>query len=349
MLVAVTAIPHVRSTGKALALMSEVLSAPVKPLVLLPEPDVEEIELPSGTADLYTGSNDRAPGVLLVHGVAPGGPRDPRMQQIATALGKMGRTVLAPSLAIGDQRLDLADLQRIRDGIEHLAERTGRDISIVSFSFGAAFTLVALQEQPGIQARVSQLTTVGVYMELVHLLQGVTTGRVVSPAGELQEWSPDPEAGKIVTEYLADHVPGTGAAELVEAYEERDPDGLDPQALAIYELMTNTDPRRTAELVGALPPPLPQAVERLSPLSGMDSITVPVNAMHSRQDPASPPSESELMIQLLEPPAAGSLTLVGSFGHVTPGTGAALLQDALPLLGFARSVLQVQEGWGYHF
>lgn len=346
-LLAAIAAPPVRATGKALAVLAEVVQAPVRPLSLAPDPAVTEIELPSGSADLYLGSDDDMPGVLLVHGVAPGGPRDPRMQQVATALNKVGRTVLAPSLAMGSHRLDPQDTVRIREGIDRLAELTGGKVSVVAFSFGAAYTLVALQQQPRIQSEVLQLATVGAYYDLVHLLQGVTTGRVASPGGGFEEWSPASDADEIVIEFLAEFA-GPQQQQLLGAYRGRDPQDLSPPARAIYDLMVNDDPRRTRRLVSELPGTLPVAIRLLSPATGMDEISVPVRAMHSREDPAAPPSESALMIEALEPPATGSLTLIGSFRHVTPGRGADLLDDVVPLISFVRGVLQVQERWGYH-
>lgn len=320
---------------------------PVKPLQILPDVRARPIELPSGSADLYQSSDRTMPGVLLVHGVAPGGPREPRMQQIAAGLNKVGRTVLAPSLALKNQQLDPQDTDRIRDGIDHLAELTGGKISILAFSFGAAYSLVALQQEPRIQSKVLQVATVGTYFDLVHLLQGVTTGRVAASGGGLEEWIPDPTADEIVIEFLAGFM-GPQQQNLIDAYTERDPAGLSPPARSIYDLMVNDDPGRTRALVAGLPGVLPEAIDRLSPSNAMDRISVPIRAMHSREDPAAPPSESELMIKALGPPATGSLTLVGSFRHVTPDRGKGLLTDTVPLVGFVSDVLRVQEGWGYH-
>ena len=346
-LAAGAATPSIRSTGKALLLLTEVLQSPVKPLQWAPEPRFSTVRLKDGTADLYE-SKPGMPGLVLVHGVAPGGPADPRIKGMAIALNRLGRTVLAPSLVLGEQRLDRTDPARIRQAIEYLSDKTGEKVAVLAFSFGAAFTLVAFEEEPEIQQKVQELATVGTYFDLVHLLQGVTAGRVNAPGGGTDEWSPDPRAGKAVTEFLANYLEEPQAEALVEAYEERSPDGLGPQPRAIYDLMVNTDPARTRELVNRLPAGLGPLMADLSPADGIEKITVPVRAMHSRQDPASPPSESALLVKSLRSPAVGSLTRVGSFRHVTPAKGIGLLKDAGPLIGFAAGVLKVQERWGYH-
>ena len=267
---------------------------------------------------------------------------------MATGLNRLGRMVLAPSLGLGEQRLDRKDPARIRQAIEYLSKATGDEVMVLAFSFGAAYALVALEEEPAIQSKVLELATVGTYFDLVHLLQGVTAGRVNAPGGVTDEWRPDPRAGLAVTEFLAKYLPGEHGAALVTAYKARDPEGLSEFARPVYDLMVNTDPARTRELVDRLPFGIGATLAELSPASRIDRITVPVRAMHSRQDPASPPSESELLVQSLRPPAEGSLIKVGSFRHVTPAKGVALLKDAGPLIGYAANVLKPQERWGYH-
>lgn len=341
------AVQPVKSTAKSVLLLTEML-APVKLLHLLPDPRVSVVDLPDGKADLYEGRNTM-PGVVLVHGVAPGGPADSRIVDVAESLNRLGRTVLAPYLGLGDQRLDRTDPARIRQSIDYLEEKTGDRVVVLAFSFGAAFSLVAMEQEPEIQDKVRSMATVGTYFDLVHLLQGVTAGRVNAPGGMTDEWSPDPRAGKAVTEFLADYLPSADEKELVEAYEERNPEGLSPPARAIYDLMVNTNPARTRELVAALPAGLGDLIDDLSPAARIDRIRIPIEAMHSRQDPAAPPSESALLVASLEPPASGRLTRVGSFRHVTPAKGVGLLKDVGPLVGFGARVFGVQDRWGFYF
>jgi hypothetical protein len=176
----------------------------------------------------------------------------------------------------------------------------------------------------------------------------VTTGRVNAPGGSTGEWTPDPRAGAAVTEFLASYLATDDEKAVIDAYDRRDPEALSPEARAVYDLMVNTETSRTRALVAALPAGLGDLIADLSPASRIDRIRIPVNAMHSRQDPASPPSESALLIDSLDPPASGRLTRVGSFRHVTPARGVGLLKDAGPLIGFVSRVFGAQERWGIH-
>ncbi len=336
--------PPVRSTAKSVLLLSEVVPSPVKPLHSLPAPRVSTISIRGSTADLYVGGNRDMPGIVLVHGVARGGPADPRVREIATGFNRLGRTVLAPSLALGDQRLDPRDPERIRRAIEYLSDFSKQKVLVLAFSFGAGFTMVALAQEPEIQSKVLGVVTVGTYYDLVHLLEGVTTGRVTTATGASDEWRPDPRAPRLVVEFLGKYLVPGEADELVQAYDRRDPSGLSLAATAIYRIMTNTDHRRTRSLVSQLGE-FGQAITDLSPAGKMDKIRVPLLAMHSREDPASPPSESAFLVEAVRPHAEASLTLVGSFRHVTPARGTGLLRDAIPLINFTRKVFAMQESW----
>lgn len=342
-LAAGASVPPVRNSAKSVLLLAEMLT-PVKLLSALPDPRTSVVELEDGKADVYAGAD--LPGIVLVHGVADGGPQDARVVQVAKSLSRLGRTVVAPYLAIGEQRFDRRDTERIRQSIDYLEARTGDKVLVLAFSFGAAFSLVAMEEEPAIQDKVLELVTVGTYFDLVHLLQGVTTGQVQGPGGLTGEWSPDARAGKLVTEFLAGYLEPADERAVVEAYEERKPEGLSEPARAVYDLMVNKDPARTRELVAALPGGLGDLIADLSPAARIDRIRIPVSAMHSRQDPASPPSESEFLMEALEPPATGELTRVGSFRHVTPARGTGLLKDAGPLVVFVAGVFGAQEKWG---
>lgn len=337
-----------RSHLKAALFIPEVLYSPLRPLsAMSPEPRMREIDLGGRRALLFTPSSrisGSSPGMVLVHGANVGGIDDPRLIRVARALARLGRTVLAPSLALGERRLDPQDPRRIAEGINWTVEATGGEVVVVSFSFGSAFTLVALEDDPGIQKNVRCLVTVGTYFDLVHLLQGVTTGWVESPAG-MVKWSPEQGARNLVAQYLAEALLSTEDAEAaLRSLGAREPADLSGTALSLYNLMVNEDPDKTRDLISKMPPEVASLVAALSPSSRITEVTVPLLALHSTGDPASPPSESESLVLSMQERAEARLTVVGLFRHVTLQAGLGQwIRDGARLISFCALFIRAQE------
>jgi pimeloyl-ACP methyl ester carboxylesterase len=319
----VAATPRGRSALKGALVLGEVLPSPLHPLARFSRPSkVRRLDLPHGRADLYEG-RPGAPGVVLVHGANPAGIDDPRVARLAETFCRVGRTVLAPSLVLAERRFDPDDGLRILDAVEELAGRTG-PVVVVAFSYGGALAVCALAERPRVQARVRCLATVGTYYDVVHLIEGVTTGNVCVN-GALHPWHPPAVAMDQVRPLLSDFLGGR-QPEVVEA------------------ILANRDPRRTAALLAELPADVRAVLDRVSPAHHVDRIRVPHFALHSRVDPAAPAIESAQLVAAVRRRARARLTLLGSMDHVTPvGTVLGWLRDAPGLLRFASSILRTQE------
>ena len=336
--------PAGRSAAKATLLLTEILPSPLHPLrAITKAPRITRIDLPRGKADLYE-RRAGAPGVVLIHGANIGGIDDPRVQGLAAALARAGRTVLVPALALAERRMDVEDLARILDAVDSLADQSG-PVVIIAFSYGAALALSALEERPSIQARVRAVATIGTYFDLVHLIQGVTTGQVLS-GDRLHPWRPPAAAMEQVTPLLAGFLGGEQADAITTALATHDGDRLSAAARAVYEVIANDDPRRTEALVAALPPDIRGTLQRMSPARHAGALRVPVYALHSRVDPAAPAVESVELVEAVRRRARARLFLIGSFHHVTPtGTARNRLRDAPQLVGFATAILRAQEHW----
>lgn len=334
--------PPVRARMKAVALLAEVLPSPVHPLRwATPEPRRSQIRLPRTTADLYRHRGlSRAPGLVLIHGANPEGKDDPRIRGLATGFARTGRDVLVPQLELRRQRLDLGDLERIRSAVDHLG-RQGK-VGIVGFSYGAALALVAIGDTDELQDRVAFLASFGTYFDLLHLLQGVTTGIVPSPAGPVP-WRTEPAALDLAAEQLAGLLGGDEGSAFIRAWKGQDPEDLGPGPLGLYELMGNRDPARAPALTARIPEPIRDLLTSLSPSRVASRIRFPVLALHARDDPAAPPSESALLVEAVPNPG-NHLVEVGIFRHVTP-TASPLRRvgDGLRLVRFAGLVLSAQE------
>jgi pimeloyl-ACP methyl ester carboxylesterase len=341
------AAPPVRSFVKGALLVPEVIPSLVHPLSLItPRPHRNLVHLPGTDADLYRPRGfTAAPGIILVHGANPDGKDDSRIVRLAQSLARDGRRVLVPQLGLRNQRLDLADPGRIRDAVSYLAGVAPGRVGILAFSYGAGLTLVALAQQPEIQGRVAFVATVGTYYSLFDILQGVTT-HTQQYADRITPWQPDPQALQIAAEQLADFLGGVDGQALTRAWNSRDPTGLGAGPRAAYELLANRDPARFATLAGQLPQGIQSLLRELSPATSLDRITVPVLALHARTDPASPPTESRLLVHFLPGRVKTRLVIVGNLSHVSPTVSVfGDVADAFRLAGFGQSALRAQEGW----
>ncbi|GAC1365493.1 MAG: hypothetical protein NVSMB32_09070 [Actinomycetota bacterium] len=342
--------PALRSRAKACRVLAAILPGVARPSTEQAQPQVRgvtvrRLALARGPADLYEGRGGAgAPGIVLIHGANIGGIDDPRVRRLAAALAGAGRTVLAPSLVLGERKLDLTDLGRIQDGIDALADRTG-PVVVVAFSYGGALALCALAQRPAIQGRIRAVATVGTYFDLLHIIQGVTTGQIYL-RGELHPWRPPEVAGEQALSLLASFLGGEDAAGIAGALSGGNPEALSRAARAVFAVIANRDPRRTADLAAALPPPIREVLRRISPAQQSAAIRVPLYALHSRVDPAAPALESEELVRAVRPRARARLTLVGGMRHVTPAAGLLRRLADLPgLLRFAASILREQEHW----
>ncbi|MGH2812139.1 MAG: alpha/beta hydrolase family protein, partial [Actinomycetota bacterium] len=290
--------PPFRSRVKAVLLVLEVLPSSVRPLsVITPEPRRTDVSLAGGPADLYRPRGfSNPPGVVLIHGANPEGKDDPRVRSLAAALSRTGRRVLVPQFELRHGRLDLEDLRLCRQAVSFL----GRDVGVLAFSYGGGLALVALAEEPEVQERVAFVATVGTYFDLAHIIQGVTTGTVPYRGRDLP-WRTATNARDQAAEQLAAFIEDRPGEALGRAWRSSNPDLLDPETRAIYDLLANEDPARVRSLLRALPDDLLGLIERISPSSWTDRIHAPVYALHASTDPAAPPTESLLLVEALAP------------------------------------------------
>ena len=345
---AILASPPSRAALKGALLVPEVIASPIHPLsVLTPTPRRRSVRLAQGTADLYRPAGPAtAPGLVLVPGGDPEGKDDPRIVHLAQSIARAGRQVLVPQLGLRTQRLDLGDPERVREAVTYLAAHSsGRKVGIFAISYGGGMALVAIEQQPAIQRQITFVATLGTYYRLLDLLQGATT-HTVAYHGTTVAWQPDPSALGIAEEQLASLLGGADGAALAAGWAEQDPAGLAPGPRAAYDLLKNRDPGRFPSLAAGLPPGVQKALADFSPALSITEVDVAVFALHARTDPASPPTESRLLVEALAPRVPTRLMVVGNLSHASPirsivrDTG-----DAVRISEFATDLLTAQEGW----
>jgi pimeloyl-ACP methyl ester carboxylesterase len=335
------AVPSARVGLKAPGVLAEALQLRW-PRPLAPSVERERVEVAGVTVDRYTPSRGSRP-ILLVPGATPRGLDDTRAIRTATALARTGRQVLVPDLDLYEEDFGREDVDRIVAVGTALAD--GSDdglVTIVGFSYGGSFALLAAAEDP-LRGRIAKIATFGSYWDMAGVAQAAATG-VSLVDGATVPWPADPRAeGIFVEQVLALTAPALREDLTAALAGETDADELDPDLTALHDLVTHDDPTRTAGIVAALPAEARARLAALSPSSVADRITAPVVVLHDVADPAVPYGEA---LRIARDLPAARVHTVELFEHVDLGADRPRLGLARDLIGvwrFTRAALAPQE------
>ena len=273
--------PLARNRISAASTVLEALGVPF-PRPFAPDVEPETAEVGGVMGRLYTSGNH--PAILVVPGATPAGVTDSRVNAVARGLARAGRTVFIPELDLYREQFTKADLERIVQAVGGLAEWSGRPVTVLGFSYGGSFALVAAAD-PRMEGRLARVATLGAYYDLEGVIQAVTTGGSIVD-DRFIPWDAHPIAEAVLAARTAELLPEEERDPLLAALDGKlDPEDLAPDARALYDLLVNDDPTLTAELAGRLPSPLRALIEGFSPSQVADQIAVPVLAVHSTDDP----------------------------------------------------------------
>jgi pimeloyl-ACP methyl ester carboxylesterase len=262
-------------------------------LSALTDPPIRRlVPLPGAGADLYVHRGlDAGRPLVLVHGFAPEGKDDPRVQDVAALLARAGFDVAVPTIpGLTGGRLGPEDVEPV---IAALAARAGKAV-LVGASVGAGPALLAAADPRG-RERVSVVLSLGGYASAAEVLRFWLTGA----------YAYDGVRGRV------DHDP-----RLVRMFVRANADRLDPASRAILEA---ADREAAARLLDAPPPDLKKYLDTLSPQRVASAIGARLILVHGRADHAVPYTES-LRLAAARPDRT-TLVLVGLVGHVEAAGG----------------------------
>ncbi|MCH8982980.1 MAG: alpha/beta fold hydrolase [Acidobacteria bacterium] len=302
-------LPVVRNRISAAATLLEALGMSV-PRPFAPNVKPETAEVGGVTGRLYKSGD--YPAVLVVPGATPDGVEDARVNDLARALARAGRTVFIPDLDLYREQFTKADLERIVAAVGGLAESSGRPVAVLGISYGGSFSLVAAADDR-MEGRLSRVATLGAYYDLEGVIQAVTTGGSTVD-DRFIPWEGHPIAGEVLATRTAELLPEEEQKSFLAALDGRlDIEHLAPSSRALYDLLANDDPWRTSELAERLHPSLRSLIEAFSPSQVADEIGVPVLALHSIDDPLVPYAE---LIRLEAGMPQAEILTVRLFRHV---------------------------------
>jgi len=274
----------------ATAFLVEFLSGGARrPLsALTPAPRRESLHVEGAAVDRWSG--DGGVPLVLVHGYAPGGKDEPRVQAAAALLARAGFDVTVPTIpGLTRGRLRPEDVRPVVSALAARAEPT----VVVGVSVGAGPALLAAAD-PAVRERVRTVLSLGGYASAPELLRFFLTG----------EYAWDGVRGRVV------HAP-----DVVRAFVEANADLLDSSAREAL-----ADPGRAAAVLRAPPPRVAELLARLSPERVAREIPARLVLVHGVDDPAVPYTES-LRLAAARPQRT-QLVLVHVLQHVDPGRAA---------------------------
>ena len=332
-LLAVWLVPSLRARAKAVAVVADAAGVPF-PRAFASSVHVDRVEI-GVDGDLYSPGPD-APAILFVPGAARLGTEDPRVVRAATAMAEAGRRVFVPELHLYDRTFREDDIDRIaRAAVALAGEGT---IGVVGFSYGGSFSLLAAQD-PEVREHLNFVAVFGAYFDLVHLVQGVTTGATILD-GDVETFDTVPEAKTILVDAIARVSPEASEEEFRTAIDTGDAGVLPPEARPVFELITNVDPQRVEGLVDELPAHYRDFLARFSPSHGIGAIDVPVLVLQARNDEATPWTEAMYLERHIED---ARVLFLEHFSHVDPPGLGGILLDAPDAWRFVSWILAAQE------
>jgi pimeloyl-ACP methyl ester carboxylesterase len=292
------------------------------------------------------------PALVIVNGATPLGRNHPDLQRLVRGLARVGYLVYLPDLpglrvgAISDETIAAAvEVARLAVASPASGDRVG----LVGVSVGTSIALLAAQTDV-LAGRVSVVAGTAPFADLTTLIRLGTTSHYLDE-GRLVSYETDPFLGVAVARsVVAALPPGRDRASLALLTGNLDEDESDPLAplralpaselgpetRAIVRLLANRDPQRFDELFAALPETARAAVERLSPLTQAQRLTMPLELATSPSDKYAPVSESEALARAA--PRA-RVTVTSVLEHAEPKPSLDILGGVLSFEAWAARAL----------
>lgn len=315
-------------------IMAGVGPSPLK--MLTPTPVQAEVRYPRNgellEADLYLPGQGRPrAGVVLVPGIVPLGNRDPRLRAFAETLARAGFAVVAPAMP-GYRKLQVhpADADVVAAAFQYLVVHPqwapqGR-AGMVAFSYAVGFAVLAALE-PAIREQVQFIVGIGGYYDLTHVVTFATTGYFQVDGSWVQR-QPAPYGKWVFLEstrpYLVNAKDRFLLGEMARMkLENLDADitplaqGLGPEGMSVYRLLTNTDPARVSACIATLPEPIRAVLDGLSLYNkDLHALSARLILVAGQDDPIIPYAQSLLLARAVPSGQARVFIIHHVLGHV---------------------------------
>lgn len=272
---------------------------------------------PMTVAGLDARAYGSGPPLLLVHGVHPGGMREPRLVRFARILAAEGYRVVTPQLsALAEFRLDPETATRIAEAAAELARESpdGR-VGIVGISIGGGMALLAADREPAIRA----VLAIGPHHDARRLTSWWLGETIEGPDGVPLESAPPETYGlQVLAHAYADEVFGPEQAPLARRAIASQFDGSEPPEDLDGETEARLQALRTAPAPPWLAPVVNahlDALREASPVGHLGDLSADVFLLHGLADPVVPPVESAWIASELPSARVGGVLQTPLIGH----------------------------------
>ncbi len=148
----------------------------------------------------YPVGHDKAPTVIVLHGVHHLGIEEPRLMAFARSLSSHGFLAITPELKdLADYRVTPETIQSIGECAQFVRQSSGAPATIIGLSFAGGLSLMAAAE-PRWRDDIGLIVAVGGYDDLERVLEYYATSTIIGPAGEVTRL-PTHEYGPLVAVY----------------------------------------------------------------------------------------------------------------------------------------------------
>ncbi len=304
---------------------------------LTPDPRLRTIDIPGKNgkiaADLYyiEGGKPRA-GLLLTHGIIEDGKNDPRLRRFAFSLARAGFAVLVPDLkGMKSFRIAFSDVDDIVSSAHYLVSLKNivdeRKLGLMGFSYAAGPTMMAAAA-PELRDHVRFVVTFGGYYDPINVIRFITTG-YFEYGGEKGHLEPQPYGKWVFFMNNVDYVGNPSDRAILRRIfkneqMETPPDvapllkRLTANGRYVYELLTNKDPSRTADLVRRIDQRLREYLQKLSMAPVVPEIPGRFIIGHGSGDPLIPYTESLRLADAVGDKSRVHVAILRLFTHVDP-------------------------------
>lgn len=251
---------------------------------------------------IFPRDRPQAPIVVLVHGLASDGYRDPLLNDLALRLAQIGLRVVVPNISSEQHRLMRSSaLYEIGAAIQWSATASGKRVSLFGISFGGGLA-IATAEMPQYANLVNIVFSDAGYNSIERLGRYYIGERVDAPDGRPYTESP-PGSGPLLMalQHLDEMVPAEDVLpiEKVILGEALNHSGgpaprgvLTPSQQRIYDELRTVGSPAMREKYHRLLERHRAEMETISPASHMGGLRAPVYILHGADDNSIPAGET---------------------------------------------------------